>query len=245
MNSGIYTSYSGLRAQMESLEMLANNLANVNTTGFKEQRAFYRLMNRDVGAGPGHMLDAVVNNHAVLAETALDLSNGSLMQTGRELDLALVGDGFLVVQTPNGLRLSRNGGLFKDPRSQLVTADGFPVLGEKGPILLGGGAVEITEKGDVLVDKSPVDRLRLVTVPDAIYLTREGNSLLVPPQAAPDPLPARDASVRQGYLEQSNVNPMLSTVRMIEIMRHFEAIQKSMNLISNVMDAKSIEKLSR
>jgi flagellar basal-body rod protein FlgF len=229
---------------METLDLLANNLANINTTGFKEQRAFYRLLDRTAAWGETSPLSAVVNNHAALAEAAYNFENGSLVETGRDLDIALVGPGFLSIQTPNGVRYSRNGNLQTNARSQLVTIDGLPVLGERGPIVLGQGKTEINEHGEVVVDKAIVERLKLVTFEASSQLQREGNTLFAPRTTA-EAKPAEGVTVRQGYLEQSNVSPVASTVRMVEIMRHFEAIQKSLNLISNVMDAKSIEKLSR
>jgi flagellar basal-body rod protein FlgG len=228
---------------METLDLLANNLANINTTGFKEQRVFCRVLNQNAPV-EASALGAVINNHAALAEAAYNFENGSLLVTGRDLDIALVGPGFLSIQTPNGVRYTRNGNLQTNGKSQLVTLDGMPVLGERGPIVLGQGKVEINERGEVLVDNAVVERLKLVTFEDSSQLQREGNTLFALPATA-QPKPAEDVSVRRGCLEQSNVNPVLSTVRMVEIMRHFEAIQKSLSLISNVMDAKSIEKLSR
>jgi flagellar basal-body rod protein FlgF len=244
VNNGIYTAYSGMKAQMEALDLLANNLANINTTGFKEQKAFYTLLN-DSQSGTQAPLESAVQSHAVLAEAAFNLANGSLLETGRELDVALAGPGFLTVQTPAGLRYTRNGNLQTNASSQLVTVEGFPVLGERGAITLGPGKVEISEQGEVVVDGRQVDRLKMATFDNSVRLMREGDTLLAAPQGAPESRPADATAVKQGFLEQSNVNPVLSTVRMVEIMRHFEAIQKCMSMISNVVDAKSIEKLSR
>lgn len=245
MNSGLYTAYSGLRAQMDSLDLLANNLANVQTAGFKEQRPFFSLLGMGPEAGPETELNAVVNSQAHLAGSVLNFIDGPLLATGRPLDVAIVGTGFLAVQAPNGIRYSRNGSLSSDAQSQLVTADGFPVLGEKGLIRLGAGEVEIGQNGEVFVNHALVDRLRVVALDNIQQLQREGHSLFALPPGSPDPRPATEASIRQGYIEQSNVNPVAATVRMVEILRHFEAIQKSLNLISNVMDAKAIDKLTR
>jgi flagellar basal-body rod protein FlgF len=245
VNSGIYTAYSGLRAQMEALDLTAHNLANIQTTGFKEQRAFFQLLNPTQASAVPQGLEQVVNNHALLAGTTVNLAGGSLVETGRDLDLAIIGAGLLTVQTPNGVRYTRNGNLQVNSQSRLVSPDGFAVLGERGPITLGPGQVEINARGEVFLNNALVDRLKLVAVDDRTQLTREGESLFALPAAVPAPKTADGVSVQQRFLEQSNVNPVLATVRMVEIMRHFEAIQKSLNLISNVMDAKSIEKLSR
>jgi len=243
VHSGIYTAYSGLKAQMEALDILAGNLANVNTTGFKEQKAFFSALNLALDAPGATTLDSAMNTHAVLAESALNLSGGSLVATHRDLDLALVGNGFLTVETPGGTRYTRNGNLVTNGGSVLCTADGNPVLGETGRIVIGPGKVNINQDGEVLVAGMRVDRLKLVAFDNPAALGREGNSLLYPGDQPPNPAPG--VSVRQGYQEQSNVNPVLATVRMLEIMRHFEAIQKGVQLIYNEMDAKSIEKLGR
>jgi flagellar basal-body rod protein FlgF len=243
VHSGIYTAYSGLKAQMEALDVLASNLANVNTTGFKEQKAFFSALNLALDAPDATPLDSAINTHAVLAESAMNLKDGSLVETHRDLDLALTGNGFLTVETPGGIRYTRNGNLVTDARSVLCTADGNPVLGERGRIVLGPGKVDINQDGEILVGGTRVDRLKLASFDNPAALLREGGSLVAPDGQPPKPAPG--VAVRQGYQEQSNVNPVLATVRMLEIMRHFEAIQKSVQLMYNEMDAKSIEKLGR
>ena len=243
MHSGIYTAYSGLKAQMEALDVLASNLANINTAGFKEQKAFFSALNLALDTPGATPLEEAINTHAVLAENALNASNGPLVETQRDLDLALVGNGFLTVETPGGVRYSRNGNLVTDAKSVLCTADGHPVLGEDGRIVLGPGKVDINQDGEILVGGTRVGRLKLAAFDNPSALLREGNSLLAP--NGQEPKPASGTAVRQGYQEQSNVNPVLATVRMLEIMRHFEAIQRSVHLMYNEMDAKSIEKLAR
>ena len=245
MHSGIYTAYSGLKAQMEALDVLAGNLANINTTGFKEQKAFFTTLNAAMNSTDAGPLDAAINTHAVLTESALNATDGVAVATHRDLDLALVGKGFLTVETPSGIRYTRNGNLMTDAKSVLCTSEGYPVLGERGRIMLGPGKVDINQDGEILVAGARVERLRIAAFDNPAALRREGSSLLAPAQGGQDPKAATDVSVRQGYQEQSNVNPVLATVRMVAIMRHFEAIQKSVNLMFNDMDAKSIERLGR
>jgi flagellar basal-body rod protein FlgF len=241
MNSGIYTGYSGLRAQMNALEILSNNLANVNTTGFKEEKPFYTMVNQSLQAAG--QLEHAINGQAVLSRGSMNAANGALVLTNGELDVALAGPGFLAVQAPQGIRYTRNGALHRDARSTLCTADGHPVLGENGPIVLGPGKVTINEQGDVFAGEARVGRLRIAAFDNPQLLLREGNSLMLPPYGqAPA---AAGTTVRQGYLEQSNVNPITSVVGLVGIMRHFEAIQKSMNLLMNDINAKSIERLGR
>jgi flagellar basal-body rod protein FlgG len=229
---------------MNALDILSNNLANVNTTGFKEERPFYTLLNQAREASAVGELGAVINNHAVLSRGAVNLVNGALVLTGSDLDVALAGPGFLTVQAPQGTRYTRNGSLARNARSVLCTADGFPVLGDNGPIVVGPGRVTINEQGEVFSDDIRIDRLKIAEFRNPQSMLREGNSLMVP---AEGDKPARppNASVRQGYLEQSNVNPVASVVGLVGILRHFEAIQKSFNLLMNDINSKSIERLGR
>jgi flagellar basal-body rod protein FlgF len=244
VHSGIYTAYSGLKAQMSALDTLANNLANANTAGFKEQKSFFTALHAAAESSRTPQLDAAINT-AVAVSSMPDLTGGSLAETHRDLDLAIVGKGFLTVQTPAGQRYSRNGSLALNAQSVLCTSEGFPVLGERGPIVLGPGKIIINEQGEILVDGARIDRLKIAAFESPGTLICEGGSLFAQPQGAPAAGAASDAGIRQGYLEQSNVNPVLSMVRLVETMRQFEAIQKSIGLMLNEMDAKAIEKLPR
>lgn len=244
MHSGVIAAYSGLKAQMEALDTLANNLANVNTAGFKEQVSFFRTLNLARDSSEAAPLESAINN-AVTSGSALNVSPGTLLETHRDLDIAIEGEGFLTVETPHGLRYTRNGNLIRNAESVLCTADGFPVLGESGRIVLSPGKVNITQEGQIQVDGNNMARLKVVSFENSSSLTCEGHALFAAAQGADHPGPASEAAIRQGYQEQSNVNPVLSTVRMVEILRHFEAIQKSVNLMINDLDAKAIEKLGR
>ncbi len=245
MNSGIYTAYSGLRAQSDALDILANNLANANTTGFKEQKAFYTYLNQSAeNAQNANDINTAINQ-SVQTRSALNTDIGSLNATNRDLDVAIAGDGFLTVQTPHGVRYTRNGNLDLNAQSVLVTSEGYPVLGTSGrPITLGPGKVSIGETGDVLVDGAQIDRLKVTSFADLSKLEKEGSSLFKN-TAGQNSEKASDAKIKSGYLEQSNVNPVSSIVHMVEIHRHFEAIQKSIHLVMNEMNSKVIDKLGR
>lgn len=234
-----------MRAQSDALEVLANNIANVNTAGFKEARAFHTVLKQSLESDPAvASLNAAVNG-IVTTESALDPRDGSLTATDRDLDIAITGNGFLAVQAPQGIRYTRNGSLHLNSNSVLTTSEGFPVIGTSGnQITLGPGEIVIGENGSVSREGAQVDTLKLVSFGDLSRLEREGNSLLrsLDGQKAEKP---SDATVRAGYLEQSNVNAVASVVRMIEIMRHFEAMQKSVNMLMNDINSKAIERLGR
>jgi flagellar basal-body rod protein FlgF len=256
MNSGIYTAYSGMQAQADALDVLANNLANVNTTGFKEGKAFFALLQQSVSESENqNALQAAVNK-PVTAQSTFNGETGFIKVTQRDLDVAIEGDGFMVVQTPQGIRYTRNGNLHMNSKGVLTTSDGFPVLGaEKKPITLGPGQICISERGDIQLRQMSgqgesqqggieVDRLKLVRFEDLSSLKKEGSSLFVLPGGQDTELES-NAKIRVGCLEESNVNPVQAVVHMVSILRNFEAIQKSMNLITNDMNKQAIEKLSR
>jgi len=244
VNIGIQAAAGGMRAQIDALDILANNLANLNTTGYKEQKAFFTYLSEASSASP-----AEDDNPSIIrfssAQGALNLTDGTLQATGRDLDVALVGEGFLVVQTPQGLRYTRNGSLGLNDKSDLVVDGKYPVMDDNGRrITLGPGKVNITEKGAVYAGDRRVGQIKLVTFDEPAMVVREGNSLIAPPVNKPTPKPA-NMEVRQGFLEQSNVNAVASVIEMVGIMRRFEAISKSLNILVNNLDAKSIERLGR
>ncbi len=245
MNSGIYTAYSGMQAQLDALEMLANNLANINTTAFKEEKAFFTYLNQSLGTSEGTSDLNEAMNRSVRTLGTVNTAEGSLSPTGRDLDVAIEGNGFLVIDTPRGIRYTRNGSLRINTQSVLTTSDGYPILGaNRRPITLGPGKVHINSDGEVSLDDAAVDRMKIVTFDDISKLEKEGGSLFISRSGQSSEKPS-DATVKSGYLEQSNVNAVTSVVQMVEILRHFEAIQKSVNLLMNDINAKVIDKLGK
>jgi flagellar basal-body rod protein FlgF len=243
MTGGILAAAGGMKAQMEALDILANNLANVNTAGFKEQKAFINVLSEEMKSKAGG--DAQTGPDAVpQSSTALNPLDGVMQVTSRDLDVALSGDGFLAVNTPRGLRYTRNGSLSINSRTELSTSDGFPVMGEGGPILLGAGKISITPEGDISLDGTNVGKLKIVAFDNPAKLQLEGRSLLAVPSAGVKEKPA-SSMISQGFLEMSNVNAVGSIVEMVSIMRRYESLQKSISVLSNNLDAKAVEKLGR
>lgn len=211
---------SALRYWEHRQAAVANNLANASTTGFKSERVFARLLD-----------DATMQ-----VGSATDFSDGQTAPTGRPLDVALVGDGFLVVDTPEGPRWSRGGSLSLGPDGQLLDSGGRPVLGEQRNIVLPPGTIEITPEGRILVDGDEYDRLRIERPRgENPVLERAGETLWVPSGSI-----ERDAidhvRVEQGYLEDSNVNTVSAMVEMIEIQRAYTAVQRTLITEDSVMD---------
>lgn len=199
-------------------EVTANNLANANTDAFKAHRLTAQLK-------PG-------GEHAVPVES-LDLQQGAMRDTGRALDVALEGRGFLVVKTGNGERLFRGGSLRLDAGGRLVTPEGDPVLGDDGPLVLQGSDVQVQRDGTVIVDDTIAGKLRLVDVDRPSALLKEGGGRY---RTEEDPHAAGDAcTVRQGSLEDANLDPILSMVDLVAIQRAYSANVDCMKCLDGVL----------
>lgn len=237
MIRGLYIGASGMLVELRRTEVIANNLANAATNGFKRdelaEESFPALLLRRLNdqAGPVAVpagLPPVVGQlglGAAAAETATDWAAGPLTQTGNPFDLALAGEGMFAVQTPNGVRYTRDGAFSRDGRGYLVTLGGLPVLGEDGPLEVGAGEVDFGVDGTVSVDGEVVGRLRLVRFPAGTRLVKEGHNLWDAAGATGEPLDAQTA-VRQGYIERSNVNSVREMISLISSVRTYEANQK-------------------
>jgi flagellar basal-body rod protein FlgF len=201
---------SALRYWERKQEIVANNLANVSTDGFKAQRVFARLLD---GMRPE-------------AQAISDLSTGNMKQTGNSMEVAVDGGGFLVVSTPAGERYSRGGSLRIDDKHFLVNANGNQMLGTKGPMKMNDGPVEISGQGVVTQGGQLIDTLRMEQGPKGTEPARQGESLWVPP-ANKQVVDPKDRAVKQGYVEESNVNSMTSLIDMVAVQRSYSAVQKA------------------
>ena len=212
------------------LDVVANNVANVNTTGYKaDSSLFEEYLNsgahEDNFAGPDRRVSYVQDR-----ATFRDFSQGPAEQTKNPLDVAIDGGGFLVVQTGGGERYTRDGGLQLNNNGQLVTAAGNPVLGASGPIVFQPTDHDINVSPDgtitVLEGNSKADsirgKLRLVSFPNAQKLLKEGSNLYSAGQGPAQP--DTSSQVRQGFIEKSNVNGVAEMSRMIEVTRAYTQI---------------------
>ena len=227
MNSGMYAAVSGNIASMQRMEVITNNLANINTVGFKKDRMIFDTMlnsAKNPTQPAGTLTDApVLSDYTV--ET--DFSAGPLKQTGNPLDLALDGSGFFVVNTPQGKAYTRQGNFHLDGNGKVVTADGYEVQGGGGPVTIKGGKVDINEKGEVSVDGQQVATLSVVDFPKPYQLQKIGSAMFVPSGPEMTEQPATGTQVRQGALEDSNVQPLLEMVNLIETTRLYESCVKT------------------
>ncbi|MBI1748402.1 MAG: flagellar basal-body rod protein FlgF [Acidobacteria bacterium] len=244
MNSGLYTAYSGLLARHDSLTVIANNLANINTPGFKADRPFYRLYNDAMRRVGGTPLEQAINNGVALEGPATDFSGGALTHTGNDFDLAIE-KGFFVVQTPNGIRYTRSGSFTIDPERRLITQSGFPVLGQNGPITVPEGQIQVDAQGAIAANGVSTDRLKLAQFKNLNSLRKEGAALFVQTDPNEAELDDAGAVVRQGYLEKANADPIRTTTEMIELLRQFQALEKSIEVLMNDVNNRVIDQVGR
>lgn len=268
MLRGMYTGAAGMVVQQNRLDALSNNLANVDTTGYKRdapiQKAFPELLIRrmsddgirtfplrsfpvgsyDVAPVVGRLGTGVETN-----EYFTVFSQGGLRQTDNSFDLALEGRGFFVVDTPYGERYTRNGSFLIGPEGLLVTKQGYPVLGEDGPITLKLNNFVVDEDGVIYENASladdpqrlvsmrenewddtvEVDRLRIVDMRNTRYIRKQGDSFWTTTEESGEAsvMERGRPTVRQGFLETSNVNAVTEMVQLIEVNRAYEANQRS------------------
>jgi flagellar basal-body rod protein FlgF/flagellar basal-body rod protein FlgG len=243
MNTGFYAACAGLSARMRYLEVVANNLANVNTTGYRAQQADFRSLLAGSPANGVNPLNRATNDYGVIDSTRLDLTTASLETTGNPLDVALEGQGFFAVQGPSGILYTRAGHFRVSPTGRLTTAQGDPVLGQQGPIAVPNGTLSISGDGTLSVDGAIVGKLRLSDFPVATPLTALGHSYYAAP--AGTTLQAAQASVRQGMLESSNVNPVEATVGLITAQREAEMMERALATFSSDLNHIAASELSR
>ncbi len=257
MQDSMYSALFGALSNEFRLNSIANNLANVNTTGYKRDTLAFKdtfiMFAHDQIMEPVATIrskklfpEPILIAKPRLAEAKTDFSQGSLRLTGDPLDVAIHGDGFFKLQTPDGDFVTRNGHFRQTSDGTLVSEQGWPVMGENGPIILpAGGQVTINDTGQIFSDGEPVDQLQLVTYGDLDVLEKRGNNLY---QLRPDELaaeiPAENASVEQGFLEVANVEVVTEMVNMIEAQRQFEAYTKVMQS-TDTLDKDAIQRVGK
>lgn len=225
MSGTIYKAAAGAILQQIRLEAYANNLANVNTVGFKSDQPVFRFDPPEIPTNtPGNATR--LSPYALPLEYVTNFEAGPLQQTGSPMDVAIAGDGFFEVQTPEGVQYTRNGRLSVNEDGVLSTAEGWPVMGEGGEITVEGGRIEISEDGQVMVDGAAVGVLKVVDFTEPGRLGKVGNSMFKADDSGAGLVEAEDYRVEQGVLESSNVNAIRTMTEIIETVRMFESYQK-------------------
>ncbi|HUK39564.1 MAG TPA: flagellar basal-body rod protein FlgF [Candidatus Acidoferrales bacterium] len=223
----MYKALSGAVAQMERLEVAAQDLANVNTSGYKGQRLVFSevLANRSA-------ISERAGGLVAIGEQKTNFLPGEIQTTGNPFNLALDGNGFFVVRTPRGDRYTRSGSFTLKPDGTVVTPQGDALLGDSGPFQITGGRMEVSEDGTVTSNDGELGKLKIVRFKVPGQAVKEGANLF---STQPTNVqPAADVRVVQGGLEQSNVSPIDSMVSLISIQRQFEAYERAMGLMDSV-----------
>ena len=241
MNSGMYAALSGNLNMLEKLNVVANNLANANTVGFKKDRVYFeRVLDSVNNPTPGSQngADAPIQS---LVRTFTDFSNGPIKQTGGTFHVAIDGDGFFAVNTPEGVAYTRQGNFQRDKNGKLTTIEGYEVRGKGGGSLtVAGGKVNIDSGGNIFVDGEMTASLEVVDFPKPYQLQKIGKAMFLPTDPQVVPQPVQKPSVIQGHLEDSNVSAIAEMTQVIESSRSFESCQRAVRSYDD-MSAKAIE----
>ncbi len=230
MVKGMYNAASGMMLQLTKQDIVANNIANSNTNGFKRQLAVssaYPVMEitRQEGANPRSMPQSIgqLGSGALISGVYTDFSTGSMTQTGNPSDLALGEEIYFVVETPRGERFTRNGNFKVNFDGLLSTSQGYPLLDHNGDYVFVESGFTVDSQGNVTVNGATLHTLQLVVFDDPESLAKDGENLYSAESAY---RAAEDPRLMQGYLEQSNVNAVKEMVTLLEAVRSYEMLQK-------------------
>lgn len=234
---------SGLRSRMQSLDLLANNLANTATSGYKRDQEFYSLFNSDEASGADGGPGATM---PVVQKQWTDFSQGNLQVTSNALDVALVGKGFFVANGANGPLYTRNGNLQILPTGELGVAGKYALQDQAGGTIhvTSGKPVQISTDGIVQQDGRTVGQIKVVDLPKTGALQKVGDACFQNTDPKNMPVNATGVEVQQGKIEESNVPVAEAAMRLVGVMRQFEMLQKAIGM-STEMDTKAIQEVAR
>ncbi|HTP88040.1 MAG TPA: flagellar hook basal-body protein [Bryobacteraceae bacterium] len=238
------TAAGGLQARMDSLDMLANNLANTSTGGYKADREFYSTYVAPELADTDNPLTAV---SPVVEKPWTDFSQGVLQATGNNTDLALNGPGFFTVNGPGGAPLyTRNGNFHISSNGTLVTAEGYPVrlTNDKTLQVQSTDPIVVNPEGEVSQNGATLGQLELVNFQSPSELTKTGSAYFRATNSKAGSIPADEATISQGKLEGSNAGGAQGTVRLVTLLRHFDMLQRAIK-IGSEMNRQAIEQVAK
>ena len=237
MAGGQYIALSGMRTRLDELDRLAADLANAGTSGYKGERTGNENVPRPFETALQTAIDVSTGGRR------LDVRPGVIADTGRPLDIAIEGPGFLTVQTPDGPRYTRNGHLTQAPDGTLTTMDGSPVMGTDGPLKLGKGDIQIGADGSIRTGEILAGKLAIVEFGTPEQLVRDGGALLS--AAGQAPVAATSSQVTAGKIEGSNVSVVDRVAELTSVSRSFEALQKAVSVLMNDIDGRTIDYMAR
>ena len=222
MESSLYVALSSQNALRRQMDVVANNIANMNTTAFKGENMMF--VDHVVRSRGGEKALGGTVSYVRDVASFRDTREGHFEPTGNKLDVAINGEGYFVVQTPQGERYTRNGRFQKDQSGQIVTQEGFPVLSDGGPVSIApnDNKIDINRDGTIVTESGSLGRLRVVRFQNDQQMQQIGGSLYATTQTAED---VQERRVAQGMLEASNVQPIVELTRMIEVQRSYDGVK--------------------
>ncbi|MDH4467727.1 MAG: flagellar basal-body rod protein FlgF [Bacteriovoracaceae bacterium] len=253
--SGIWVPVSGQIAQERKIEVLANNVANSNSVGFKRDDTAFKehlteyenpsfdidIPRKDFSTADMHRTRELQQAKVQSAGSYSDFTQGEVIPTNGPMDFAINGEGFFVIETPQGVRYTRKGNFNINAEGTLVTDKGYSVLGNiptpESPNtylqLKGKGAVQVDGSGNISQDGKAAGKLAMVHFADLHALKKEASGLFTAPQDMA-PVESTKSVCMQGHLEQSNVNPILEMTELIKAHRQFESMQKAIQAYDSI-----------
>jgi flagellar basal-body rod protein FlgF len=258
MTGSIYMAAGGALTYQKRLEIISNNLANINTIGFKKTTDSFQAFDlsalpeeNNATTSPSDQSQASAFwNHLI---TQTDFSNGALKESGNNFDLAITGNGFFCVQTPEGIRYTRRGDFGINPEGLLVTQQGWPVLGEGGDIMVDsqadvndphGHKFSVDTDGNVSVDGQQVAKLRIVDFAEPGRLEKTDATFFKPQASDVVETSAEGFQISQGYVELSNVAAVEMMTELIEVLRGYESYQKVIRSVDDI-NSKVIDEVGK
>lgn len=235
MSGGVYTVVSGAVAQEIRLASIANNLANAQTPGYKASKPIFEAVLSSTVTDTENP-----NTYVAVYDSHVDFRNAPLVQSGSNLDVAIEGEGFFVIDTPNGPMYTRNGQFTLDSEKRLVTMAGDTVRGDGGPISLDGKQIVIENDGSVFVDGQAAGKITVTDFQNRSYLKPAEKGYYTNSEPTNGEIEASNYSVKQGAYEASNVEVVKEMVDMIATVRAYESYTKLQQSDSN-MTAKLLE----
>lgn len=226
MISGLYRAAEGLEAYSKNQEVIASNLANASTVGFKKSVIDFKTV-----------LDGATSRLKFEANVSIDFTKGMLEHTGNKLDIGIEGKGFFAIETEQGLRFTRNGRFQLSSEGELITFSGGKLMGTDGRITLpkNGSDINIDAEGNIKVDGKASGELMIITFEDTSLLIPTGNSMFIASEDAVQDIDV-ESKTRQGYIEKSNVQIVTEMVNMIENMRSHEASTRLIKVVGEALE---------
>jgi flagellar basal-body rod protein FlgF/flagellar basal-body rod protein FlgG len=243
MDSGFYAACAALMARSQALDLVANNMANTSTPGFRGQHNIFRSFLATASGHQGSGLNRAVNDFGISGGSQMDVTEGNLEHTGNDLDFGVQGPGFFQVQTANGPVYTRNGNFQVSTQGQLMTSQGDPVMGDQGVIRILGGPVTVSADGTISVKGAVAGKIKLVEFPPGTAMESVGKTYYSAPKNTGTP--AKQSTMVQGSLESSNVNPVAGAVELVAVQRYAEMMQRALSMFHTEFNRIATEDLPK